>query len=170
MQTLVKKIEALVISISVQSSLALIETRNERDDSKIITFHLHPTTPLFTQIGERMGVTAIPVKAKITAYIDSRKPLPMIHPPQITPLLVVVEQPGVKGEVAVGHFGENFYSEQLKLKLHLTDKTNIMNTTGEIVSPAALKDELLIVFYEATTRSMPAQTTPSIIIVAKKDD
>ena len=146
MQTLVKKIEALVISISVQSSLALIETRNERDDSKIITFHLHPTTPLFTQIGERMGVTAIPVKAKITAYIDSRKPLPMIHPPQITPLLVVVEQPGVKGEVAVGHFGENFYSEQLKLKLHLTDKTNIMNTTGDDCKSHGIKGRIVNCF------------------------
>lgn len=169
MQVLLKKIEALVISVSMQSQLALVKTVSERGGKTGIVFHLHPTTPLFTQKGERLGVTAIPVKSKITAYVDSRKPLPMMHPPQVTPLLIIIEQSGIRGEVAIGVFDGNLYSEQLKLKLHVNEESQIMDLKGHRLSVDEAKNKFLYVFYDATTRSIPAQANPKKIFVVTED-
>jgi hypothetical protein len=165
MQPLIKKIEAQVISISVQSGIGSIEALSERDENKSAIFRITGQTPLMTKDGHQIGVAAIPVKGKIIAFVDSRSPLPMVHPPQITPLLVIYDQYAKKGEVAVGAFDENFYSEHLKLKLHLNENTEIVDLQGKRVDVNHLKGKLLFVFYEKTTRSMQAQAKPTKIIV-----
>ncbi|MEG0471664.1 MAG: hypothetical protein RR588_04950 [Solibacillus sp.] len=165
MQPLVKKIEASVISISVQSGVGIIETTSERDDSKTVIFQVTAETPLMTKDGQRLGVSAIPVKGKITVYVDSHIPLPMIQPPHVIPLLVIFEQYGKKGEVSVGIFDDRLYSEQLKLKLHVGDKTEIVDLMGKRVNSNMLAERLLFVFYDKATRSKPVQANPMKIIV-----
>lgn len=165
MQPLVKKIEARVISISVQSGFGMIETISERDDRKRVTFQVTAETPLMTMDGQRLGVSAIPVKGKITVYVDSHAPLPMIQPPHVIPLLVIFEQYGKKGNLSVGVFDDRLYNEQLKLKLHVGSKTEIMDLAGQRVSSDTLAKKLLFVFYEQATRGKPVQASPSKIIV-----
>ncbi|ATP38716.1 hypothetical protein CSE16_00975 [Solibacillus sp. R5-41] len=165
MQPLVKKIEASVISISVQSGLGIIETTSERDDSKTIVFQVTAETPLMTKDGQRLGVSAIPVKGKITVYVDSLTPLTMIQPPHVVPLLVIFEQYGKKGEVSVGVFDDRLFSDQLKLKLHVGSKTEIVDLTGKRVNSDMLVGRLLFVFYDKATRSKPVQANPMKIIV-----
>lgn len=159
----------IVHSISVQSHQAVIEAVSERDDKKIV-FHLSSVVPFFTKNGLSIGISAIPVKSKIIAYVDSRKPLPMVHPPQVQPLLIILDQGHVAGEVAVGQFDERFYSEQLNLKLHLRDTTEIVNIRGKAVAKEALANQLVFVFYQQVTHSVPVQTNPSKIIVAPAID
>ncbi|MEG0451133.1 MAG: hypothetical protein RR595_14840 [Lysinibacillus sp.] len=165
MQPLVKKIEASVISISVQSGLGIIETTSERDDSKTVIFQVTAETPLMTKDGQRLGVSAIPVKGKITVYVDSLIPLPMIQPPHVVPLLVIFEQYGKKGEVSVGVFDDRLFSEQLNLKLHVGDKTEIVDLTGKRVNLDMIAGRLLFIFYDKATRSKPVQANPMKIIV-----
>lgn len=162
---LIKKMEMIVHSISVQSHQAVIEAVSERDDKKIV-FYLSSVVPFFTKDGSPIGISAIPVKSKIIAYVDSRKPLPMVHPPQVQPLLIILEQPHIEGEVAVGRFDERLYSEQLRLKLHLKDGTEIVNLRGDTLTKDRLANQMLIVFYKAVTHSVPVQTNPIKIIVA----
>lgn len=162
---LIKKMEMIVQSIHVQSHQAVIEAVSERDEKHIV-FRLSSVVPFFTKDGTPIGISAIPVKAKIIAYVDSRKPLPMIHPPQVMPVLIILEQPHVAGEVAIGQFNQQFYSEQLKLKLHVQETTNLVDLQGRTVSKQALVNQLLFVFYQTVTHSMPVQTTPTKIIVA----
>ena len=164
MQPLIKKIEALVISISVKSGIGLIEAVSERDETKSAVFRITGQTPLMTKDGHQIGVAAIPVKGKIIAFVDSHSPLPMVHPAQITPLLVIFDQYAKKGEVSVGAFDKNFYSEQLNLKLHLNENTEIVDLQGKRVDVTSLVGKLLFIFYEKATRSMPAQAKPTKII------
>ena len=164
-QPLIKKIEALVISISVRSGVGMIETISEKDESKKAVFQITDKTPLMTKDGYQIGVSAIPVKAKIIAFVDSREPLPMVSPPQITPLLVIFDQYDKKGEVLVGAFDDRLYSEPLNLKIHLNDSTEIVDIQGKRVDATHLAKKMLFVFYTPTTRSMPAQTNPTKIIV-----
>lgn len=167
MQPLVKKIEATVISVSVQSGVGMLETISERDERKSIVFKITANTPLMTKDGHQIGASAVPVKGKLTVFIDSRTPLPMIHPPQVEPLLVIFDQYGKKGEVSVGVFDQALYSEDLKLKLHLNATTEIVNMSGQRIDTKDLTGKLLFVFYDKTTRSMPAQTNPTKIIVTE---
>ena len=164
MQPVIKKIEALVISISVRSGVGLIETISERDESKSVVFRITGQTPLMTKDGHQIGIAAIPVKGKIIAFVDSQNPLPMVHPPQTTPLLVIFDQYAKKGEVSVGAFDKNFYSEQLNLKLDLNENTEIVDLQGKRMDVNSLIGKLLFVFYEKTTRSMPVQVKPIKII------
>ena len=170
MQPVFRKIEARIISIHVQGNLAVLKSKSEIEDRTEIDFHLHPTTPLFSSYGDRIGVTAIPVKSKISAYIDSLTPLPMVHPIQIKPLVVIIEQEGTRSQFGVGIFDEQLYSEHLKLKLNIHDETKIVDLKGNSLEAASLKNSFLYVFYDATTRSIPAQTTPNKIIVVKDED
>ncbi|MER2190827.1 MAG: hypothetical protein ABS951_07685 [Solibacillus sp.] len=162
---LIKKMEMIVHSISVQSHQAVIEAVSERDNKKIV-FYLSSVVPLFTKDGSPIGISAIPVKSKIIAYVNSRKPLPMVHPPQVQPLLIILEQHHIEGEVAVGRFDERLYSEQLKLKLHLKNETEMVNIRGNALTKEHLANQMLIVFYKTVTHSMPVQTNPTKIIVA----
>lgn len=164
MQPLVKKIESLVISIRVASGHGMIETRSDRDESKTITFKITAQTPLMTKDGHQIGVSAIPVKGKIIAFVDSRSPLPMVYPLQIDPLLVIFDQYDKNGEVSVGVFDAQLYSEQLNLKLHVNEATEIVDLQGKRIDAKSLAGKLLFVFYTVTTRSRPAQTNPTKII------
>lgn len=165
MQPAIKKIEALALSISVQSGIGIIETMSEKDETKKAIFKITANTPLMTKDGHQIGASAIPVKGRLIAFVDSSTPLPMQAPPQTEPLLVIFDQYDKKGEVAMGVFDEMLFSERLNLKLHLKDSTEIVDLQGKRVGQEALFRKVLIVFYGATTRSRPAQTNPTKIIV-----
>lgn len=165
MQPVIRKIEALVLSISVQSGVGMIETISERDGTKKAIFKITKKTPLMTKDGHQIGASAIPVKGRIIAFVDTNTPLPMLSPPQTEPLLVVFDQYNKKGEVAIGMFDDMLFSEQLNLKLHIKDSTEIVDLQGRRVDKAKLLRKVLVVFYETTTRSRPAQTNPTKIIV-----
>ena len=165
MQPIIKKIEAMVLSISVQSGVAIIETISEKDETKKTVFVLTSKTPLLTKDGHQIGVSAIPVKGRIIAFVDSSLPLPMVSPPQTEPLLIIFDQYDKKGEVAIGVFDDMLFSEQLHLKLHVNEATEIVDLQGKRVEQQDLARKVLIVFYGATTRSRPAQTNPTKIIM-----
>lgn len=165
MQPLIKKIEALVISISVQSGIGIIEAFSEKDGNKKVIFQITSKTPLMTKDGYQIGASAIPVKAKIIAFIDSRNPLPMVSPPHTTPLLIIFDQFDKDGEVCVGAFDRQLYCDQLKLKLHVSEKTEIVDLTGKRVDQKDLEGKMLFVFYDRATKSKPVQANPSKIIV-----
>lgn len=164
MQPLIKKIEALAISISVQSGIGTIEAVSEKDDTKKAIFQVTAKTPLMTKDGYQIGVSAIPVRGKIIAFVDSQSPLPMLSPPHITPLLIIFDQYDKIGEVCIGAFDQALYCEQLKLKLHLNEATEIVDLTGKRLGREDLAGRMLFVFYDQVTRSLPAQAKPKKII------
>lgn len=164
MQPMIKKIEALAISISVQSGIGTIEAVSEKDDNIKAIFQMTAKTPLMTKDGHQIGVSAIPVKGKIIAFVDSQSPVPMLSPPRITPLLVVFDQYDKIGEVCVGAFDQALYCEKLRLKLHISEATEIVDLTGRRMGREDLADRMLFVFYDQVTRSSPAQAKPTKII------
>ena len=100
----------------------------------------------------------------IDAYYDKHKPMLMIYPPRITPEIVIVNDKEKPGNVKVGLFDENLVSLDNDLKLNIGEKTVILNEKGENISAEELKGKELIVFYTVSTKSIPAQTTPTKII------
>ena len=102
-----------------------------------------------------------------TAYVDSNKPMILIYPPQYSPELVIV-QTDEMGFVEVTQFDENFANETLKL--NISDETVIENLSGTAVEAKDIVWVDVAVFYKFTTFSIPAQTTPSKIIVLSYDE
>ena len=102
-----------------------------------------------------------------TAYVDGNKPMILIYPPQYSPDLVIVQTEEI-GFAEVARFDENFANESLKL--NISDETVIENLSGTAVEAKNIVGVNVAVFYKFTTFSIPAQTTPSRIIVLCYDE
>ena len=102
-----------------------------------------------------------------TAYVDGNKPMILIYPPQYSPDLVIVQTEEM-GFVEVTQFDENFANESLKL--NISDETVIENLSGTAVEVKDIVGIDVAVFYKFTTFSIPAQTTPSKILVLSYDE
>ncbi|WP_427108726.1 stalk domain-containing protein [Lysinibacillus xylanilyticus] len=105
---------------------------------------------------------------KIVAYTFANKPQKLIYPPQFNPDVVIVETKEA-GFVEVDYFFENLTNTYEMLKLNIGENTELLNTKGEKVSAKDLKEKNLVVFYTVSTKSIPAQTKPSKVIVLDEE-
>jgi len=98
----------------------------------------------------------------VTGFYDANAPVPLIFPPQFRAIVMAVDT--AYQNVKVDYFNSNLISSDNTLKLNITPFTNIVLGNGQAFSgnPA---NRNLIVIYGATTKSIPAQTTPYKIIV-----
>ena len=101
---------------------------------------------------------------RIDAYYDKNKPMILIYPPQISPELVITHDEKKAGNVKVSKFDDQFVSLDNELKLNIGKETVLVNEQGKKVKQQDLTGKELVVFYTNTTRSIPAQTTPSKIV------
>ena len=124
-------------------------------DGNVTDFIITPETYVIGGNQSRNGAT-------VTAYYDMDAPAPAIYPPRLNAEIIVVEQRGL--QVKVDWFGWNLVSSDRSLKINPSAETVIMTQNGLPYS-GSLARKNLIVFYSASTRSIPAQTTPEEIIV-----
>lgn len=101
---------------------------------------------------------------KVVAYTFANKPQKLIYPPQFNPDVVIVETKEA-GFVEVDYFFESLTNTYDMLKLSIGENTELLNKKGEKVAAKDLAEKNLVVFYTASTKSIPAQTTPSKVIV-----
>ncbi|WP_107840967.1 copper amine oxidase N-terminal domain-containing protein [Metasolibacillus meyeri] len=101
---------------------------------------------------------------KFTAYVNINKPVIYIYPPQYTPEAIIV-QTELPSVAQLATFDANYVSNDKMLKVNLTDETEIVSLTGEKLTKDAVIDKQSLVFYTIATASIPAQTTPSKVIV-----
>jgi hypothetical protein len=104
----------------------------------------------------------IAIGAVITGFFNANAPMIMIYPAQYNAEVVVVDNKD--GNTKVDIFDKDMVSSDKSLKLNISDTTEIILQDG-----TAFKGELanrkLVVSYGASTRSIPAQTTPDKIVV-----
>ncbi|MDF2700347.1 MAG: hypothetical protein K0Q49_1905 [Haloplasmataceae bacterium] len=98
----------------------------------------------------------------VVGYYDANAPVPLIYPPQYR--AIVVTRVSQLTNVKVDYFNEQLLSSDGSLRLNISLYTQIIQENGQVFTgnPA---NHNLIVTYGATTRSIPAQTTPIRIIV-----
>lgn len=98
----------------------------------------------------------------VTAFYDGDAPVPLIFPPRYTAVIISRKSP--QETIHAGYFDEKLVAADQKLALNISESTQIMTANGQrfLCSPG---NHVLIVYYTATTRSIPPQTTPRKIIV-----
>jgi hypothetical protein len=99
---------------------------------------------------------------RVTGFYDADAATPFIFPPQFRAIVMAKDLP--YQNVTVGYFDRQLVSKDGKLKLNISEQTQILLPNDQVFtkSPA---NRNLIVIYGAATRSIPAQTTPYKIIV-----
>lgn len=106
---------------------------------------------------------------KFTAYVDTRKPMILIYPPQYSPELIVV-QTEETGTVRLDKFDKDLLNEKKDLVIHLSDETVIMNLSGRKLKAGDIINKDVAIFYEILLESYPAQTGPSKVIVLEREE
>lgn len=97
-----------------------------------------------------------------TFWYDADAPMPLIYPPQYNAVAAAEEKTGRR--VSVGYFDRFLVNGEGTLQLNLDGSVEVRTTNHQYFqgSPA---DHNLVVVYGSSTRSIPAQTTPSKVVV-----
>ncbi len=98
----------------------------------------------------------------ITGFYDANAPMIMIYPPQYNAQVIVVgnEDQNIKFDV----FNADLISSDNFLKLNIGENTEIILQDGTRYE-GELANRKLVVMYGISTKSIPAQTTPSKVVV-----
>lgn len=117
---------------------------------------------IITQDTYIVNNAVIEVGAELIGFYEAGRPMIMIYPPQIS--VDIVAAVSNDEFMAADKFDEELLSADKMLKLNLSDETEIINTDGSKYE-GEIAGQKLIVFYTFMTKSIPAQTTPTKIIV-----
>ena len=136
----------------------LITLKDENDGQA--SFIVHESTYHATEIELEMG-------KPLTGYFDAGVPMTRIYPPQYTAVAVAVLPEGTF--IKVDRFDEHFLSSDGELQLNIDANTPIVDQHN-MPYEGGVADQLLVVYYNMTTMSIPAQTSPVKIVVLTAGD
>ena len=139
------------------NNVKLVHTK--ADDENVVVFVVNEETYMVTESELKVG-------EKITGFYDALGIAPMIYPPQHAAAVIAVELSDTHS-VMVDRFDEELTSYGETLKLNIGDKTEIIYQDGTKFEGdiSELADRKLVVVYDITTRSIPAQTAPIKVVV-----
>lgn len=120
----------------------------------VVNFIVEPDTYFVDQYMMRIGDVII-------GFYDGDVPVPLIYPPQYRAVVIAESS---MNTVKVDYFNEQLISSDGQLKINIAPATTILLENGQQFT-SLLMNRYLIVSYRSSTKSIPAQTTPSEIVV-----
>lgn len=132
-------------------------------------------TLVFDAQGNRLSISDVKAGDLLTVYTEAYTPAPMIMPPQYQAKIIIIEDP--EAESPVFTFADTFVAGEEgmlvglgnTLALNMSEDVEIVDRDGQ-----AWEDELenmdLLVFYDVSTKSIPAQTTPLKVVVLGQNE
>lgn len=106
---------------------------------------------------------------KIRGFYRKDMPMILIYPPVINPEFIMISSEDTKNFVKHSYFDENLTSIDNNLKLNISDSSVLIDKHGKSVDIEKLKNKDLVVVYDVSTKSIPAQTNPKQVIMLEKD-
>jgi hypothetical protein len=99
---------------------------------------------------------------RATFFYNTQAPVPLIYPPQYTVVAAAYTPHGLNAAFDV--FNSMLTNSDTSLILNMSGRTMLTLSNGQLFN-GDLGGKLLLVIYGPTTRSIPAQTTPTQIVV-----
>ena len=125
-------------------------------DGNLVNFTVTPSTYVADMDTLKEGM-------KGAFYYRSDLPAILIYPPQHQAAVVIPDQRN-RQFAEVGYFNASLVNETQTLQLTIDNRVQILTTNHQKFLGSPARHDL-VVFYTSSTRSIPAQTTPSKIIV-----
>ena len=124
-------------------------------DGNTVNFIISPSTFV-------VDYTTLSVGMRCSFWYRTDAPVPLIYPPQYN--AVVVAQELSERMIDVGFYNTSLVNEDQTLQLNIDGSVDLRTTNNQYFqgNPA---NHNLVVIYETSTRSIPAQTTPRKVIV-----
>ena len=138
------------------AKIAAIEDENELPSNIIITEDTYV-----------INADKLAVGKTLTVFYDALRPMILIYPPQISADVAIAGE--IDLNVKVDLFNEELVSADNFLKLNISEDTEIVSEDGSKFE-GELNNRMLVVLYGVSTRSIPAQTNPTKIIVLDEEE
>ncbi|WP_313340164.1 copper amine oxidase N-terminal domain-containing protein [Sedimentibacter sp.] len=126
-----------------------------------------PANIIITKDTYTINIDKLAVGESLTAFYDSQKPMILIYPPQISAEVAIVGE--IDLNIKVDLFNDDLISADNFLKLNVSEETEIVSE-DENRFEGELYNRKLVVLYGVSTKSIPAQTNPTKIIVLDEDE
>lgn len=97
-----------------------------------------------------------------TFWYDAQAPVPLIFPPQYNAVVAAQDKNGRM--IDVSYYDENMVNVEQTLQLRMDHSVQIRTTNNQYFQGDPMNHSLVVI-YENSTRSIPAQTTPRKIVV-----
>lgn len=149
---------------SFEGFKALLECTNGTDELTHLT--ISENTLLVDNQGNKIDLNTIKEGSSVTMFYNITNPTLMVLPVRYTPDVLVLNTEN-DGFVKADSFSDELVNSQNTLELNIDDSTVIEFANGAKMAASAddIKNSDAVVFYTTTTRSIPAQTTPSKVII-----
>lgn len=148
-------VSGIVQNISAQSGNCCNLQVSLLTQNGIVNLNVSPDTYVVNNLRIVRGMSLI-------AFYDGDAPAPLIFPPQFRALVVAQKSP--RENVVLDFFDRSLTARDNSLQLNVSPSTAVTTANGQPYS-CSLQNQTLLVYYTATTRSIPPQTTPRRIIV-----
>ncbi len=138
-----------------------------------INYTIQEDTLVFNSKGEKKEVKDIEKGADITVFTNSYSPAPLIMPPQYQANVIIINDAEQVSFVDVDTYlagSEYLVNAANTLAINIGKETNIVDKDEKSFTGETLENNDLIVFYGASTRSIPAQTVPSKVVVLGENE
>ncbi|MCB2293316.1 hypothetical protein LGK95_07255 [Clostridium algoriphilum] len=121
----------------------------------LVNFVVEPNTYFVDHVMVSLG-------DMVTGFYDANAAVPLIFPPQFRAIVMAIDT--LYQNVKVDNFNDQMVSSDNALKLNIGPFTQIVLENGQSFTRYPANRDLIVI-YGATTRSIPAQTTPYKIVV-----
>lgn len=147
------------------------DVNNKDDQNNTVNLKITDDTLVYDNLGNKKALSDLTDGSKITVFTGSYEPTPLILPVQYTANVIIING-DKEGNVNVDTYladEEGYTNAANNLNIATADDTKIVDKDEKEYKGDLDKNDL-IVFYGASTKSIPAQTTPTKVVVLGENE
>lgn len=147
------------------------DVNNKDDQNNTVNLKITDDTLVYDNLGNKKALSDLTDGTKITVFTGSYEPTPLILPVQYTANVIIING-DQEGNVNVDTYladEEGYTNAANTLNIAAADDTKIVDKDEKEYKGDLNKNDL-IVFYGASTKSVPAQTTPTKVVVLGENE
>lgn len=147
------------------------DVNNKDDQNNTVNLKITDDTLVYDNLGNKKALSDLTDGSKITVFTGSYEPTPLILPIQYTANVIIINGDKEGNVNADTYFAdeEGYTNAANTLKIAAADDTKIVDKDEKEYKGDLDKNDL-IVFYSVSTKSIPAQTTPTKVVVLGKNE
>lgn len=147
------------------------DVNNKDDQNNTVNLKITDDTLVYDNLGNKKALSDLTDGSKITVFTGSYEPTPLILPVQYTANVIIIngdKEGNVNADTYLAD-EEGYTNAANTLNIATADDTKIVDKDEKEYKGDLDKNDL-IVFYGVSTKSIPAQTTPTKVVVLGKNE
>lgn len=147
------------------------DVNNKDDQNNTVNLKITDDTLVYDNLGNKKALSDLTDGSKITVFTGSYEPTPLILPVQYTANIIIIngdKEGNVNADTYLAD-EEGYTNAANTLNIATADDTKIVDKNEKEYKGDINKNDL-IVFYDVSTKSIPAQTTPTKVVVLGENE